>query len=252
MKASFLNAEKPFLTTMLQAETSARVIELMEKSIPEGADAFGVQACKLRSEFQTKEHYREIFFHAQGRPVYVTNYRYGYNEGKTDEELAAGLIELAEAGGTLCDVVGDYFCKDPDELTMDPEAVRKQMQLIETLHEKGAEVLISSHTFKFRSVDRVVEMALEQERRGADIVKIVTGAENMEQQMENLRITGLLKKELKVPFLFLSCDECRIHRRIGPLLGCCMWLCVYEYDELATPSQPLLSAARKVRDELGF
>lgn len=248
MKSSFLNSDKPFMTTMVQAETAERVIELMELSKREGADAFGVQACKLKPEFQKPEYYRQIFGHADGLPVYATNYRYGYNEAKTDEELAEGLLVLADCGATLCDVVGDYFCRDQDELTMNPEAVRRQMELIDKLHDKGAEVLMSSHTFKFRSAERVIEMALEQERRGADIVKIVTGAENLEQQMENLRITQLLKKELKVPYLFLSCEECHLHRRIGPFLGCCMWLCVYEYDELATPAQPLLQKIRNIRD----
>jgi hypothetical protein len=33
----------------------------------------------------------------------------------------------------------------------------------------------------------------------------------MEQQIENLRITDLLKRELEVPFLFLSGGECSLH-----------------------------------------
>ena len=39
--------------------------------------------------------------------------------------------------------------------------------------------------------------------RGADVSKIVTDANDMEQQIENLRITNLLKKELGIPFLLL-------------------------------------------------
>ena len=89
---------------------------------------------------------------------------------------------------------------------------------------------------------------MEQQKRGADIVKIVTGANCMEQQIENLRITELLKRELKVPFLFLSVGECSLHRRIGPMLGSCMWLCVQEYDELSTPAQPLLHKVKAIRE----
>ena len=236
------------MTTMVQANTPQRAIELMEKAKAAGADAFGVQACKLKPEYQNIHHYKEIIAHAEGRPVYVTNYRYGYNEGKTDEELAEGLLTLADAGATLCDVVGDFFSRDPDELTMEPAAVEKQEQLIRILHDMGTEVLISSHTFHYRNAERVVERALEQERRGADISKIVTGAENMEQQIENLRITQLLQRELKIPYLFLSCDKCEIHRRIGPMLGSCMWLCVYEYDELATLAQPLLGKIKALKE----
>ena len=107
---------------------------------------------------------------------------------------------------------------------------------------------MSSHVLKFTPAERVLEIALEHQRRGADICKIVTGAENAEQQIENLRIINLLKENLKIPFLFLAGGECRILRRIGGSLGCCMYLCVHEYDELATKSQPLLSDIRVIRE----
>ena len=93
---------------------------------------------------------------------------------------------------------------------------------------------------------------MEQKRRGADIIKIVTAANNMEQQIENLRITDLLKKELGAPFLFLSGGECSLHRRLGIKLGCCMALCVYEHDALSTHAQPLLQTMKTVRDVLDF
>ena len=101
---------------------------------------------------------------------------------------------------------------------------------------------------KFTPADRVLEIALEQQRRGADICKIVTGAESAEQQIENLRIINLLKEKLNIPFLFLSAGESRILRRIGGALGCCMYLCVHEYDKLATRSQPLLCDMKVIRD----
>lgn len=248
MKPSFLRYTGPILTTMIQTREPENGFETMKRAIAEGTEAFGIQACRLKPEFRTQEIYKQFMENAQGRPVYATNYRYGYNEGVSDDELAEGMLQLADAGVTLCDVMGDMFCNDPDELTMDEAAVKKQMELIHQLHEKGAEVLMSSHTYAFRSAERVLEIALEQQRRGADIVKIVTGADRMEQQLENLRITDLLKKELKVPFLFLSVGECSLHRRIGPMLGSCMWLCVQEHDELSTPTQPLLRKVKEIRD----
>ena len=188
----------------------------------------------------------------QGRPSYVTNYRYAYNQKLTDDELADGLITLAESGATLCDVMGDIFCKHPEELTDNDEAVQKQMKLIEKLHSIGAEVLMSSHLYKFAPAERVLEIAFEQKRRGADIIKIVTAADTMEQQIENLRITNLLKQELGAPFLFLSGGVSTIHRRLGMKLGCCMSLCVYEHDALSTASQPLLSTMKTIRDSIDF
>ncbi|MBO5938487.1 MAG: type I 3-dehydroquinate dehydratase [Clostridia bacterium] len=245
-KPTFLTYEKPLLTCMVQAETPDRIKELVARS--EGAEAFGMQFCKMKPEYRTKETYRELFSLAAPLPTYVTNYRYGYNEGKSDEELAEGILELAECGATLCDVMGDLFDKQDDELARDEGAIQKQMKLIDELHARGAEVLMSSHVFKFTPAERVLEIALEQKRRGADIAKIVTKSTSMEEQIENMRIVHLLKQELGIPFLFLANGDSHILRRVGGILGNCTTLCVVEYDELATKTQPLLSEMKQIRD----
>lgn len=246
---TFLTYERPLLTCMVQADNPDRIKELIDLARPEGAEAFGMQFCKMKEEYRNKKTYKDLFEYASPLPVYVTNYRYSLsNIGKSDDVLAAELVELAECGATLCDVMGDYFDACEGELTMNKDAIKKQIHFIDELHGRGAEVLMSSHVLKFTSAERVLEIALEHERRGADICKIVTGAENTEQQIENLRIINLLKENLKIPFLFLAGGECRILRRIGGSLGCCMYLCVHEYDELATKSQPLLSDIRVIRE----
>ena len=236
---------------MVQADNPDRIKELIDLARPEGAEAFGMQFCRMKEEYRNKKTYKDLFEYASPLPVYVTNYRYSPSKiGKSDDVLAAELVELAECGATLCDVMGDYFDRCEGELTMNEEAVKKQMKLIDELHGRGAEVLMSSHVFKFTPAERVLEIALEHQRRGADICKIVTGAENTEQQIENLRIINLLKENLKIPFLFLSGGECRILRRIGGSLGSCMSLCVHEYDEFATKSQPLLRDMKILRELL--
>lgn len=237
---------------MLQCETPEVAISRIRNANCLGADAYGLQVEVLKPEYHNADTYKKIFAEGKDRPFYVTNYRTANNSGKTDEQLADGMVELAESGATLCDVMGDLFCKHPEELTDNDEAIQKQMRLIEKLHSLGVEVLMSSHLCKYAPAERVLEIALEQKRRGADIIKIVTAANNMEQQIENLRITDLLKKELGAPFLFLSGGECTLHRRLGMKLGCCMVLCVYEHDSLSTPAQPLLSTMKLVRDSIDF
>ncbi len=249
MKKTFLEYETSTLTVMVQADNPGRIKELIDKSLPFGAEAFGMQFERMAPEFRDADIYRELFAYTD-KPVYVTNYRYGTNDGKTDEVLAKELLELADCGATLCDVMGDHFDKQPDELAVDKTAIEKQMELINKLHDKGAEVLMSSHVMNFTPAERVLEIALEHQRRGVDICKIVTGAENMEQQIENLRIINLLKEKLDIPFLFLCGGECQILRKIGGEIGCCMYLTVYEYDELATPVQPLLKNVKTIRDNL--
>ena len=233
---------------MVQADNPDRIKELVTKSLPEGAEAFGMQFCRMKEEYRTPETYRDLFAFASPYPTYVTNYRGEENKGKSDETLAAELLELAECGATLCDVMGDYFAPCEGELTMDENAVKKQIKFIEELHARGAEVLMSSHVCKFTAAERVLEIALEHQRRGADICKIVTKAESMAEQIENLRTINLLKENLKIPFLFLCGGECRILRRIGGTIGSCMNLCVHEHDEFATKVQPLLTDMKKIRD----
>ena len=250
MKQSFFENDKALLTVMVQADNPDRIKELIDKSVPEGAEAFGMQFEQLKSEYRTKEVYKDLFAYAKDKPVYVTNYRHTSNEGKTDDMLAAELVELAGCGADLCDVMGDYFDRQPDEVAVDKTAIEKQKELIRKIHDKGAKVLMSSHVLKYIPAEKVLEIALEHQKRGADICKIVTGADTMEQQLENLKIINMLKENLKIPFLFLCGGECRILRRIGGELGCCMYLCVHEYDALATAAHPLLKQSKTIRDNI--
>lgn len=250
MKYDFLNFEKATLTVMVQANNPTRIKELMDKAIPAGAEAFGIQFEQMLPEYRTPEVYRDLFSYAEGRPSYVTNYRDKQNAGKSDEELGDELVELAECGAELCDIMGDYFDRQPDEVAVDENAINKQIELINKIHQKGAKVLMSSHVMKYTPAERVLEIALEHQRRGADISKIVVGADNREQELENLKIINMLKEKLDIPFLFLSSGECRILRRIGGEIGSCMYLCVYEHDALATPQQPLLKKLKQIRDNM--
>lgn len=252
MRRSFTDAGQALLTVMLQCATPEIAIGRIRNALCEGGEAFGLQVESLEAQYQNPETYRRIFTEMRDCPSYVTYYRGKTNAGKSEEELAQGLLTLAESGADLCDVMTDYFDPQPGEFSTDPEAIKKQMALIEAIHEKGSQVLMSTHVLKFIPAERVLEIALEQQRRGADVVKIVTGADTMEQQIENLRIAGLLKEKLNVPFLFLCGGECSILRRLGWKLGCGMILCVYEHDAVSTFSQPLLRIAKQIRDGLGF
>lgn len=249
MEKTFLKYDKPFLTTMVQGRNPDRIKELIDLSVSEGAEAFGMQFCQMEEEYKTREVYEDLFSYTD-KPTYVTNYRYGLNAGKSDEKLGEELCELAEYGATLCDMMGDYFDCQPDELARDEKAIDMQMRLIDKLHKNGAEVLMSSHVHKFLTPERVLEIALEHQRRGADICKIVVASDTVEQELENLKMINMLKNELKIPFLFLSGGSCRLIRRIGGELGCCMYLCVHEYDDLATRQQPLLKHLKEVRDHI--
>lgn len=248
MKATFLHHKQPLLTTMIQKRTPGEMIDTMQKALPAGAEAFGLQIDQLEPKYHTEAVYREIFAAAEGKPIYVTYYRGNQNENRTDEELAEGLRHLAAAGATLCDVMGDFYCQHPDQITTDETAVARQIALIDELHGMGAEVLVSSHFYKYATPARVLEAAQLQKARGADIAKIVINTDTMAQQIEHFGTIEQLHEELGIPFLFLSSNTCQLIRRIGPLMGVCMYLCVYEHDALSTPVQPLLAHVKAIRD----
>jgi len=258
MKPTFLNQNRPLITGMILKPTADEVRFAVKNSIYDGADCLGIQLERLEKEYKTEENFKKMFAAAAGRPIYITNYRGSANKDFTDDELAEGLLTALGCGATLGDVPGSWF--DPEsgmgvglELTMKQDAIDKQKRIIERIHEMGKEALMSSHVLKFTPAETVLEIANEQVKRGADVVKIVTAANSDEEQIENLRITTLLKKELNVPFLFLSGGtHSKIHRMIGAQLGCVTYLAVHEHDGCAVPTQPTIRAAKAVRDNLDY
>ena len=241
------------MTSMILEKDKSKLLYYMDRAIKNGTDALGLQFCYLDGKCHNENDLTEIFAAANGLPTYVTYYRGHENTGKSEDEIGEGIVRLAKCGATLCDVVGDlYQCGAPDQMADDETAIKKQMELIDRLHEIGAEVLISAHVLKFTSAERVLEIALEQQRRGADVCKIVTGAEDQTDEVENLRIVTLLKKELKIPFLYLSGGECRILRRVGPMLGASMWLCVDEPNENSSTAQPPLEQVKTIKHSFNY
>lgn len=238
---------------MILEKNREKLLYYMDRAIKNGADALGIQFCYLDKELHTEKGIKDILSAARGLPTYVTYYRSHENAGKSEDEIGEGIVRLAKCGATLCDVIGDlYQCGAPDQMANDEKAIKKQMDLIARIHEEGAEVLVSAHVHKFTSAERVLEIAFEQKRRGADVCKIVTGATGPEEEVENLRITALLKKELDIPFLYLSGGDCKLLRRVGPMLGSCMWLCVDERNENSAPLQPDLSQIQAIRNNFNY
>ena len=112
---------------------------------------------------------------------------------------------------------------------------------------------MSSHVMKFTPAEEVLRIAVAQQERGADVAKIVTAANTEEEELENLRITSLLKKELRIPFLFLSGgSHTQLHRTMGPMLGCCTWLTVAEHDQYSTKQQPICRNIRAISDHFNW
>lgn len=242
MKASFIRSDKPLKTAMIQVKTADEAIAAIESGLKQGADAFGWQLECLSDDQINEKTLKNVFSAGCGKPFYVTNYKWASGGDKPEEQYFDELLLALKCGATLIDMPGDSFSPAPDQLTYDEQAIKKQIEFAQKVHDLGGELLISSHVPDFRSDDYVLGMAFEQKRRGADIAKIVTFSHDDEQLTDNLKTTVRLRETLGIPFLFLSGGEkCRLHRLAGPLLGACMWLCVAYRAPITTPPQPLLS-----------
>lgn len=253
MKPTFLQYAKPLLTGMVQDATPDDAIRTIMNCHYDGADAFGIQLECLERQYRTPENLKRIFDQCMGKPIYITSYRNGHSTGMTDEECVELLLMGLDAGATLCDVIGDLFDPSPMELTRDSGAIARQMELIDTIHARGGEVLMSSHTFRFMDGDQVLEFAAEQKRRGADVAKIVSWADTREELETNMNSICRLRRELGIPFLFLAGGACcRPQRQLGPSFGVCMYLCVHQYRPGYSLDQPLLRSMKAARDNLLF
>ena len=112
-------------------------------------------------------------------------------------------------------------------------------------------MLISSHLHAFFEADEIFHYAREQEKRGADVIKIVSFAQTREQLMEDILIAEGLKHEVAKPYLFLANGpHSHLLRQIGPAFGVCMYLCMQRYDVQNSKEQPKLRAAKAIRDSM--
>lgn len=254
MKASFLNHDKPLLCAMIQCETVEECICKIRASLAEGAEALGIQLCKIKKELRTKENLTKIFEACEGRPIYVTSYRISSNEGYTDEECAEVLLLALRCGATILDIMGDMFDRGAKyELTEDPEAVKKQKALIEKIHALGGEVLMSSHTGNNLTVEETLRIAACHEERGADVIKIVNKTESIDDLPKSFETINALNKTATKKFLYLEGGPTqKIVRNIGPQLGVCMYLCCQHHGPVDTLAQPKLSRLKKVIEGLEY
>ncbi len=243
---SFINNDRPIITTMLKETTIDGLITEIKDALKVGTDAFGFQMETLTREFRTPEYLNKLFSAMQGKPCYITDYfRFTENNlDRTDDELTEELLVGLDCGAKLVDIRGDLFDPNDIELTENPEAVEKQKAVIREIHKRGGEVLMSSHLLRYADKDEVLKIALAQQERGADIAKIVTTADSEEELLSNFEILLELKRTLKIDFLFLcNGTHCKIHRLLGPTISGGMYLSVLD-TSTNNSSQPKMSEAK--------
>ena len=106
-----------------------------------GAKAFAINFAALGPDGWSREAMRRIFSFTP-RPCMPYTYRGHHLSGAPDEKRAELQLQAAEEGAAGSDLMGDLFDPSPRELTLKPEAIRRQMRLIDELHQRGSEVLL--------------------------------------------------------------------------------------------------------------
>lgn len=240
------NDNRPVLTVMLKSDTKEDIISEIKRANKQGAEAFGYQAELLKKDLRSYDNLKEIFSCMENKPIYFTNYRRGnlYPE-MSDDELCDEMMTALDAGASLIDIPGDFFCPSWGEIATSNEAIDKQKKFISEVHKKGGEILMSSHVLKYIPKESVLAIAYQHKERGADISKIVTEANTYDELQENMEASLLLKRKLGIKHLFLcNGSECKMHRRISPLTGDGMFLVTEDNAEVQ--NQPKISEAREI------
>ena len=253
-RPSFSKLPKPIITGILFNRTPEETIPMVRKAELDGAAAFDVNLRCMLPEYRNEESLRKIFAASQ-KPFMCTFYRAPADKATaddTDEARQLVLEQAINAGASIVDVMGDLYDPSQYELTHNPEAIEKQMRLIEHFHSLGAEVVMSSHMPEHRTPEEILEHLREQERRGADMVKIVSGVNNEEELVDAIRTSILLKREMHTPYIHLNNGSyASLHRYIGPILGGCLAFCQPQYDLYhQNAMQPLVKSLKTVLDNI--
>lgn len=245
----FEKKDQPLICTTVKGDNAQQFILRMQELREQGTDAFLLRLEYLLPENRTEETFRRIISAADGMPVYATDYRRFDKYADEDDDCKANaLLAAARAGADLLDVPGNMFTNEEFELTRDPEAVKRQMKLIDDIHALGKKVLMSTHVDRFLSQQVVLDIAEAQQARGADVLKIVTRSDSAKELTDNLETTRVLSEKMASAILFLSSGEmCRFHRITGPYLGCCMWLATFEAGR---KDQPLLTDLKPLLERM--
>jgi 3-dehydroquinate dehydratase len=250
MRPSFLNKPYPMITGIFSGQTPQELIAEARTAEFEGANGLAVDLADLKPEFRNHDSLKSVI-DAVNLPFMFVFYRADKWQNLDDDGRQEVLLTAADAGASMIDVMGDLYDPSPMELTRNPVAIEKQKKLIDKIHAKGADVVMSSHMSCPRTAEQVLEHLRQSEARGADVVKLVQTADTPEELAEAFRTTMLLKRELKKPFIHLCNGKfSRPHRFLGPALGVSIFFAVPRYEPRYGMGQPLVSAMKNVLDNL--
>ena len=250
-RLSFLNKPYPVIAGIIAGQTPQELIAAVKNSESEGAEGITIDLFDLKPEFRNSESFKSII-NSVNLPFMFYFYREDSWKKSSDEDRQEVLLVAADAGASMIDVMGDLYDPSPKQITYNQNAIDKQKRLIDKIHSKGADVVISSHTGCPLTTEEVVKHMLELESRGPEVVKIVTTINTEEELAEALRTTIALNRELKTQFIHLCTGKySRPHRFMCPVLGTSVMFAVpYYSDRYPGLAQPTIKSMKAVLDNI--
>ena len=258
----------PAIAGVIREKTSTAAIAEIRNCMYDGADMIDLHlSCLGTDDVDTL---RRIV-NSTKLPILALNYNSTVSWkdcGLTEEERVESFLRAVEAGVAGVDMQGytfhapskNEFCGEdkysftkgtPKEVVTDPVIISKQSEFIETVHSKGAEVLLSCHPGIAMNSTQVVELALFLEKRNPDIIKIVTSATNEDEMLEAIKTMLLLKKEVKTPVSYHTNGKFGgLTRILNPALGGQIAFCVDRFSESSTMEQLDLKTAKTVIENI--
>jgi len=258
----------PALAGVIREKTELAAIAEIRNCLFDGADMIDLHlSCLERTDVESLQK----VIRSSRLPVLALNYNRTcewQNAGYEEPERVESLLRAVDAGAAGIDMQGytfhspsktDFCGEDrysftkgnPREIVTDPDIIARQCALIEQVHERGAEVLLSCHPGVVMDHTQVVELALFLEQRGPDIIKIVTPAKTEADLAESMRTMIALKQEVRTPVAYHANGAAgRFSRIMNPALGGQIAFCISRYTESSTMGQIDLRTARAAIDSL--
>ncbi len=262
------NLTSPAIVGVVREKTALKAIAEIKNCTYSGADVIDLHTSCL--ENRSSEELTRIFSTSK-LPVIALNYNLDTEWkscGFSEEERASLFLRAVDCGASAIDMQGytfdlkskdGFFGEDkysftkgnPKEVVTDESVINKQCELIEKVHEKGAEVLLSCHPKIPMSATQVVELALFLEKRNPDVIKIVTIANGENDLIESFKAMTMLKNEVKTKVSYhVGGEKGALSRIINPILGGHMIFCVARYSETSTMEQLDLKTVKAIVDNI--
>ncbi len=260
--------QSPVIAGVIREKSVASAVAEIKNCMYDGAGMIDLHMSCLE---KTDEGALKYIISSSKLPVLALNYNKTTNwqdVGYSEDERAELFLRAIDCGAAGIDIQGytfdakskdGFFGEDkysftkgnPKEVVTDEAIISKQCELIEKVHSKGAEVLLSCHPAIPMNSTQVVELALFLEKRNPDIIKMVTIAENEDDLIESFKAMQLLKKEVKTKVSYHAGGKAgSLSRIINPILGGHMIFCVDRFSDTSTVEQLDLKTVKAIIDNI--